>query len=1261
MPERSVILNFLTRGGADTRNEMRVISREASHLDGMNVELKLGAKDEEARRKFVAMNLMGDKFQRRVATMRLGINDKDATLKLDRFAFKIKKITDRRYDAKIGLDGFDKMMLEIRAADLALDRLGRKNVDATVGVHRSLGSRLAGAGSGGGNILKNLIGKGQPSGGSGLQSAATFGTSPGFLVAMGVLAPLLGALLPAVGAVGTGGLVGGGGAAAALALGSAGNKKLLADAKRVAALQRQLNNAPAGSRFAVGNQLLRADATQARDKSVFGALQPLAQQFTVFKNSAMRSLAQDLGPIAKALGPIMKQIASFIRSEGPALTAMFKASIPFIRMFVQIFERVARIIFPAITAALKQMQPFLPMIVRGFVILAKAFGSFLENMGPTFKQSSIVFVAVMKIIGILLVALGRFAANSARLLESLGHAVMNVAHFFRIAWDDVVKWTEKAAKGVMHWFQSLGGNIHNWFFDVWHFINNIWHKIWDGVTSFFKDSAGRLVRTFQRIGDNIHNWFFDAWHFINNQWHKIWDWVVGFFDAVGRRLVKVFKNLGNDIHNWFFDAWHFVNNQWHKIWDWAVGFFSDAWHRLMKVFKNLGNDIHNWFFDIWHFINGIWDKLWTWVSKRLGTAWHNIVGIAKNLWNDVTGFFRRIKNDVTGTWDKLWSTVKNVGKTAINWVIDNIINKLGNIWNTVVSALHLPGGLKFPHVARLAEGGWIEGPGGPREDNHPAMLSTGERVLSVQEVSHMGGKSAVDSMAGGPGENTSGHGGFAGGGTAGGNPIGNFFGSVGSFFSGIWSSLSSKAKGLLQAAGTVFSNGMKFVDNLAGGVASKGISFIDNLIFSHLPKSGITGMIGGVAHELISQIIKKLTSLVTVATSTGTGVKGMKNPFRKIKGLTPERIDMGVDFGGSGPIFAIGPGTIGSTMNAGWPGGAFIEERLGAGTPYAGKFVFQAENITPRVHRGQKVDTNTVIGIMHGGIEAGWGAGTGGLAMAAKLGQQAHSGDPGAHPTAMGHNFDELLVALGVRKAPNFGQRPVGKVPPGFFSKHDIQATASIGNLGGGSNAAIIGRFLLAHGLRKRAVAGIMGNMFAESTLNPEARENSRNGGLIGFTPMSRWGVHITGNVRNDLANQLNATMHYIAVNGSVGDINRHSSSVDAATFHFMSAYERPGIPRAGVRIGAARRYFAQGFKYGGMITEPIFGVGVSGRPYTFGEGGVQERVTPVRSGMNEGGFTQVNVFNIAPLGDPDAQAQKIHSVLREYKRHKGNKKLGLD
>src|SRR4051794_4817702 len=155
------------------------------------------------------------------------------------------------------------------------------------------------------------------------------------------------------------------------------------------------------------------------------------------------------------------------------------------------------------------------------------------------------------------------------------------------------------------------------------------------------------------------------------------------------------------------------------------------------------------------------------------------------------------------------------------------------------------------------------------------------------------------------------------------------------------------------------------------------------------------------------------------------------NPFARVKGLTPERIDMGVDYGGAGPALALGRGPRFNTDGPGWPGGAFIGITLDSG-PYAGLSYFLAENVKPAVHVGDHVEAGQPIALMYrgsAGIETGWAAGRGDQPLAAALGQQFKHGDPGAWTSAAGLSFDRVLVAAGAPSGIPQGTKVHGKLP----------------------------------------------------------------------------------------------------------------------------------------------------------------------------------------------------------------------------------------
>lgn len=165
--------------------------------------------------------------------------------------------------------------------------------------------------------------------------------------------------------------------------------------------------------------------------------------------------------------------------------------------------------------------------------------------------------------------------------------------------------------------------------------------------------------------------------------------------------------------------------------------------------------------------------------------------------------------------------------------------------------------------------------------------------------------------------------------------------------------------------------------------------------------------------------------------ATTGNVKGYHNPIGP--GLVPGRVDMGVDYSGAGPLYAVGNGTIVNTVNRGWPGGSFIGLKLTNGL-----YVYYAENIAPVVRVGQTVRAGDIIGHARGTypyVEIGWAAPPGtGQTMAAKTGQSnlgQSQGDPGKYPTGYGVSFNNFIKSLGGKSAV-VGSNVQGSVPSGL-------------------------------------------------------------------------------------------------------------------------------------------------------------------------------------------------------------------------------------
>lgn len=173
----------------------------------------------------------------------------------------------------------------------------------------------------------------------------------------------------------------------------------------------------------------------------------------------------------------------------------------------------------------------------------------------------------------------------------------------------------------------------------------------------------------------------------------------------------------------------------------------------------------------------------------------------------------------------------------------------------------------------------------------------------------------------------------------------------------------------------------------------------------------------------------------TQARQPAAALPAYRDPLRRVSGLIPERIDMGADFAGTGPVYALGNAVITNATadSAGWPGGGWITYRLTNG-PESGLMVYVAEDVTPTVRVGQHVSSSTVIANMFAGgdgIETGW-AQPDGSSAESQLPVAGSISGGGPFPTAIGLNFEELLQSLGVPVGNNRAQPAYGLLPAGY-------------------------------------------------------------------------------------------------------------------------------------------------------------------------------------------------------------------------------------
>ena len=143
------------------------------------------------------------------------------------------------------------------------------------------------------------------------------------------------------------------------------------------------------------------------------------------------------------------------------------------------------------------------------------------------------------------------------------------------------------------------------------------------------------------------------------------------------------------------------------------------------------------------------------------------------------------------------------------------------------------------------------------------------------------------------------------------------------------------------------------------------------------------------------------------------------NPLRDCR-VTPERIDQGVDYAGTGTLLAIADGHITENRTNGWGSdGNYVEYEITQDGPLQGVFVYYAEGVKSGLTVGHQLKGGDQVASLipgwHSGIEIGQAAGNGTLETWANVygGGWTTDDDRNSYSTRSGVAFSNLIGQLG--------------------------------------------------------------------------------------------------------------------------------------------------------------------------------------------------------------------------------------------------------
>jgi len=847
---------------------------------------------------------------------------------------------------------------------------------------------------------------------------------------------------------------------------------------------------------------------------------------TPFQGALMKIIGageQVLPKVLKPLGDAFKSMAGPVGDLGVAIASSFGS--------------------PAVATAIKTVAQAFDTFLKAFTpqapVIANALANGITGMASAFTDHPDMIKGMVAVVtflaelpGYVMSALGSLTRVSNWLLFGLPHDVsiglddtrkffIDIGHGIESAWDATFGAVTGAVSTALNWLGShwelltaimlgpiglaVAGIVKYWadikapFVDGYNFIIGIYRDITTWVSSNFD-------KWWAENGDAVKQLWHETWTSVKDTVLEYWTPIAGVIKVGWSSITDTFTNSWDTIRGLMTAGWavvrgifiggiDLIKTVWNVGWATIEGTAKIMWLEVQDIVKVGWAAISLLFKASIGILVASWQIFWSMLYNIAKVTWTLIENTVKGIWDIIVGIFSVFINLLTGHWRTALNDMKNMGTQIWNLTKDNlnaIWTAIKNIAITIFDSLRSYFISLWNAVKSFAITSWT--------DTKNAIVSIWDNVVST-------GKTIWN----------------------------DFFGWLRSGWTNVVRSAGSIWNGIKDAV----SSPVKWVAHNVLSPLFRGIDAVTNFVHLGNPLAGAVSTLSGMAaggkinvgtHGTADDVLIRVSKNETVLSEAhsrflapllgqigvpGYASGGLVNPIGS--GARPERVDMGVDYGGFFPLYAIGSGSITNTNNSGWPGGTFIGLRLNP--PYGSGYWYYAEDIMPAVQVGQSVQAGQLIGHAWGGpsgIEVGWAAPPGtGETMAAAQGQQNKNGDPGAVATAWGVSASNLIASLGG--------------PRGIVSGKISGGTAGIGSIIETVQQIFsgLGRFA------KTAIAIAGGNLGGAVTdlLGLVAHGAGGAGGMLGQTLLK-----IPGTLAGDAVHYIvNAVKHFVTGQQAAG------------------------------------------------------------------------------------------------------------------------------
>ncbi|MEU1309511.1 transglycosylase SLT domain-containing protein [Streptomyces cinnamoneus] len=472
-----------------------------------------------------------------------------------------------------------------------------------------------------------------------------------------------------------------------------------------------------GTAFAELRRITAMPEVQRALTSIFTAINAVARLITGALGQAIQGILPALVPIADAITGLITGSGNLLPLVG-ALLLRFNPVLGVITALAPVMSQLSAALTPLISAVVQLASQMLVALQPAINAVMSVITQIVTAVsGPLSAVISALIPLVQPVLGIALALINAFLPLLPALLQLLPPlGQLTVA---------LLTLTLTVIQPLLPLINLLAGLLSTVLTGAVSLLVPALIAVTQGITLFVNAITAGV------------NWVVDKFRWLYDVLvgHSIIpdlvNAIITWFKQLGERASAMVRQMATAIVDTWRNLWSAVGRAWDAARSYVVNSVSSALSWIRSAFSSLRSTV-----------SSIWSELWGSVRDRVSSIFSTIGDKVSSFKSGMKSAFSSLRDSLGSIWDGVRSKIGS----PIKWVVGAVYNDgIRRMWNTIAgkisSRITLPAiGLGFN------QGGVVPGTG--NTDTVPAMLTPGERVLSLAQVARLGGHKAIDAAVG---------------------------------------------------------------------------------------------------------------------------------------------------------------------------------------------------------------------------------------------------------------------------------------------------------------------------------------------------------------------------------------------------------------------------------------------------------------------------------------------------------------------------------